>query len=184
MICDHWLAAPSPRISPPPTCTKYGATGTEYCSHASDDMTTGTSDGARSRSFEGLSYAVSLTTTTRRASPGSGCRVPGCIASQKVRHVSQPEVRNANSVRGLPSVKATCTASPTSVEPEMSAAGSAPSSRSGGEAIWTSGNESPPPAAALSPSAGRRRRISAWLRSRPATSTASRTSTSVSAATR
>src|SRR4029077_21159767 len=98
--CSHVIAAPSLRTSPvaPSTKQKYGDISIPKSSHAREDCTTGTSGGASSRSFDGLSNAGSLTTTTTRASPGNGRRTSGCSPSQNVRQVRPPVERNASTV--------------------------------------------------------------------------------------
>src|SRR3954452_2304548 len=92
------------------------------------------------------------------------------MSSQKLPHTAQPLVRKATSVGGAAAPSETFIASPSSVVPAMSA---------GARIVTTSGGSgstesSPGPS---------RRRISAWLRKRPATSSTSRASSTVSTAT-
>src|SRR4051812_31918081 len=173
-ICFHVVAEPSPCTRPPSTYTKYGAAETRCASQAAVDITSGTSSGRSRSSFDGLSWDESLVTTTRRMScpTCSACR-PRRMSSQKLPHTAQPLVRKATSVGGAAAPSVTFTASPSSVVPAMSA-GARVVTTAGGSGRTDSVDSVPGPS---------RRRISAWLRRRPATSSTSSASSTVSTAT-
>src|SRR3954454_23198226 len=138
-------------------------------------MTSGTSSGLSRSSFDGLSWLVSFVTTTRRMSrPRCSAWRPRRMSSQKLPHTAQPLVRNATSVGGAAAPRVTFTASPSSVVPAMSA----------GARVVTTAGGSGTAASVDSPPGPSRRRISAWLRNSPATSSTSRASSTVSTATR
>ena len=157
--------SPSTRPSVPSTSTAYGDPGTEKWAQAALDSTTVTSAGARPDSNDGLSSATSRAATITRV-PGRAVRcAPSRNPSHHAAHVPQPEDRNSTSVRSPGRSKAMLTASPAGVRPTSVASGGAgevPLARGAG--LSTS---SP------APNWCRRRRISAWLRSSPATSTPS-----------
>src|SRR5437764_2328317 len=141
-------------------------------------MTTGVPWGASERSREGLSCVGSLVTATTRISAGSrGGRRPSRRSFQKLSQTVQPDVKNASSVGGYPSPKPIFTGSRSSVRPMMSLPSRMVARRAG--------EGSSAPRFSPSPEGGpSRRRISAWLRSNPATSSTSRASSTVSQATR
>src|SRR6266511_3039569 len=91
-------------------------------------MTTGTSVGARSRSFDGLSWLESRVTTMSRAPPGRVSRFSRSKASQKAPHVEQPLERKAIRVLVPLPATASLSGSPLTLVPAMSWAG--PASRS------------------------------------------------------
>src|SRR3954447_13447257 len=177
-ICFHVVADPSPCTSPPSTYTKYGAAGTRCASQAAVDLTSGTSSRPSRSSFDGLSWLVSFVTTTRRMSR-SRCSAwrPRRMSSQKFPHTAQPLVRKATSVGGAAAPRLTFTASPSSVVPAMSA---------GARVVTTAGGSGRRDSDSFdsAPGGPSRRRISAWLRNSPATSSTSRASRTVSTATR
>src|SRR6266702_4927102 len=151
-------------------------------------MTTGRSDGASSRSLEGLSWLESFVTTTIRASPGIEGRTADARPFQNPSQDRHPLDRNARSVGVRAPRTATFMGSPASVVPTTSNAGVA-ASRAGGRwsGIPRRGGASAGARAEAGTSSSsrtaRRRRISAWLRSRPATSSAINASRSVSTVT-
>src|SRR4051812_18364659 len=141
-------------------------------------MTSGTSSGRSRSSFDGLSWLVSLVTTTSRISRPrcSVCR-PRRMSSQKLPHTAQPLVRKATSVGGAAAPSVTFTASPSSVVPATSAGARVVTTEGG------SGRSESLPSPVSVPGGPSRRRISAWLRSNPATSSTSSASRTVSTAT-
>src|SRR3954452_4070022 len=140
-------------------------------------MTSGTSSGPSRSSFDGLSWLVSFVTTTRRMSRSRCCACRArFMSSQKLPHTAQPLVRKATMVGGAAAPSDTLTASPSSVVPAMSAGARVVTTAGGSGSI----ESSPPRASSPGPS---RRRISAWLRSSPATSSTSSASSTVSTAT-
>ena len=125
------------------------------------------------RTSEGISRSGPLVTMTDRIRCGNPRRSGSCRASQKVAQLPQPDERKASSVSWSLLVTATARASPVGVTPATAGTGSAGGPMPGGRGDGTgrrvagaarTGHRRP------TPSSCRERRMSAWLRRRPATS--------------